>query len=364
MLTSESQEAWDNYEWENPIMELNVIEIPPSLQKRDDGEQARGRSPPSSKWSRLQLQIPRSPSPEDESKDEEYSEESINDIDILATTPKDLEAPSLEDYDSNDGISDIENMPLALIEVPETPQSYGLLPDTDNSDALGESTPEEQDSDEYSDDKGPDDNEILHFSIEGPRPIMEIALLVARRYEEVFPKVQGKRRLNPTEFDKMITAIRTHFWDYRRVATDYDDWQYVQEVLPLGSTRLPQGGYFTPDRVNIPQKMSERVRTMQQRFSEICAIQRQYQDEEMTLKDMKNLCEQHLRQWSSPPIRPNHGPLPEWKGMTHHNTTTTIRGHVSMHRTKDRVVYQPKYRPLNWEITCDTLCDLDCKSKN
>ena len=65
----------------------------------------------------------------------------------------------------------------------------GIILEIDDSDALNKSTPEEEDSDEYEDDSEPNDNKIYHFSIDRLVLVINITLLIAQRYEEVFSKV-------------------------------------------------------------------------------------------------------------------------------------------------------------------------------
>ena len=68
--------------------------------------------------------------------------------------------------------------------IPEIPES-----------TQGEATPEDSEE-EYTDDDEPDDNKILNFSVDGPKPIRRMVLHIVQRYEEIFPRIQGKRRLN------------------------------------------------------------------------------------------------------------------------------------------------------------------------
>ena len=79
-----------------------------------------------------------------------------------------------------------------------------------DSNAINESTPKGSDE-EYSNDEEPSDNEILNFSVDGPEPIRRIVIYLVRRFEEMFPKIQGKRRLNPREFDQALEQLRTMF---------------------------------------------------------------------------------------------------------------------------------------------------------
>ncbi|KAK0771109.1 hypothetical protein LTR02_017707 [Friedmanniomyces endolithicus] len=58
-------------------------------------------------------------------------------------------------------------------------EDLGVIPEIDNSEAANESTPEDSEE-EYSDDDAPGDNELLHFSVEGPEPIRRMVLHLAR----------------------------------------------------------------------------------------------------------------------------------------------------------------------------------------
>lgn len=54
---------------------------------------------------------------------------------------------------------------------------------------------------EYSEDEDPDDTELVTFTVDSPDPIRKMIQHLARKHEEMFPKIEGKRRLNPLEFD-------------------------------------------------------------------------------------------------------------------------------------------------------------------
>ena len=76
----------------------------------------------------------------------------------------------------------------------------GVIPNTEDLDVVNILTLEESEE-EYSNNNALEDNEILYFSVIGPKLIKRIVLYLAQRFEEIFPKVQGKRRINPNEFD-------------------------------------------------------------------------------------------------------------------------------------------------------------------
>jgi len=208
-------------------------------------------------------------------------------------------------------------------------------------------TPEESEE-EYSDDEEPDDNEILNFRIEGPEPFRRMVLHLAQQVEEMFPKIQGKRRLHPHQFDLALTRLRAMFWNYRLVNVDYDAQRYVQEVPPLGSTFSPTGGYTAPDGIGISKEMRKRVTLIRQRFGEIQRIQEAWQEEEITNADMQQQVKRNLMQWIVPI---EIYPMPTWKGQVLQDVKISTVGQVHVSTTNDRVTLTPKLDgALNWSI--------------
>ncbi|KAK3068665.1 hypothetical protein LTR53_013589, partial [Teratosphaeriaceae sp. CCFEE 6253] len=51
-----------------------------------------------------------------------------------------------------------------------------------------------------------------------------MVLHLARRFEEMFVKISGKRRLYPHEFEQTMLQLRSMFWTYRRISNleDYN----------------------------------------------------------------------------------------------------------------------------------------------
>ena len=88
--------------------------------------------------------------------------------------------------------------------------SLDIISETNGSDPVNISTPEESEE-EYSDDDAPDNNEILSFTVDAPEPIRRMILHLARRFDETFPKIAGKRRLHPHEFDQVLSQLRAMF---------------------------------------------------------------------------------------------------------------------------------------------------------
>jgi len=84
-----------------------------------------------------------------------------------------------------------------------------VIPEIEDSNA-GESTPEDSKG-EYLDDDAPGDNELIHFTIDGPELIRRIILYIARRFEEIFLEIQGKRRLHALEFEQTLAQLKAMF---------------------------------------------------------------------------------------------------------------------------------------------------------
>ena len=76
----------------------------------------------------------------------------------------------------------------------------------------------------------------------------------------MFPRIHGKRRLHPQEFDIALSRIRHMFWNYRLVNIDYNAASYVREILLLGSTFSLDGSYTTLDGILISRVIRERVK--------------------------------------------------------------------------------------------------------
>jgi len=108
-----------------------------------------------------------------------------------------------------------------------------VIPEIEDSDA-GESTLEESEE-EYLDDDAPGDNELLHFTVDGPELIRQMILYIARRFEEIFPEIQGKQRLHASEFEQTLAQLKAIFWNYRQISLDSENHSYVQEVVLIGS---------------------------------------------------------------------------------------------------------------------------------
>ena len=250
--------------WNAPNLEIGVVTPYPDEQDRDNGYHARGKSPPP--YVREDTPLPEDPEEPDNNKDEQDSAQT-------------LEIPS-----SIQGSE--EERTISVTNSDESTELEVL-----NSDDYEES------SDEYSDDEAPGDNELMHFTVEGPQPVLDIVLHLSQRFEEIFPKIQGKRRLHALEFERMIAQLRTMFWNYRQVNLDYEDWPYVQEVPPPGSKYMATGGYVAPDGIYISPAMRGSVSLSQRKYHEICQIQGAYQRDEITGEEMNKQCQEKMGQW-------------------------------------------------------------------
>lgn len=127
----------------------------PLQQSRDDGNSARGRSPPPFAWEDDKLQQNQAPSP------------------TMAPTTPDSENENASQIPELIAIvSTPEISPLGLSMPPETPESQEDTTVTDSEDDTSE--------EEYTDDDEQDDNEVLQFIVTGPEPIKQMVTLMAR----------------------------------------------------------------------------------------------------------------------------------------------------------------------------------------
>ncbi|KAK0359412.1 hypothetical protein LTS02_018293, partial [Friedmanniomyces endolithicus] len=138
---------------------------------RDDGNIARGRSPPPLRWEDATLHETQEDSSEEESNHEE---------------PNRL-IPVYQ--------------PANQVTMTET-EDLGVIPEIDDSDAANESTPEETEE-EYSDDDAPGDNEILHFSVDGPEPIDGWSSTLHDDSKKCSQKSKGNDDYTPTSSIKL-----------------------------------------------------------------------------------------------------------------------------------------------------------------
>ena len=317
-----------------PQREFNIMEAFPRQQDRDDGNHTRGRSPPPSLWTELTLQQQNwTPSPTEDSNNELVRTQSIS--------PLNLEEEPVEE---------------TMTDAPRLIEQHYSVITHDNMETAQES------SDEESDDE-PDDLEILHISVDGPQPVITMILHIARVYEDVFPRMAGKRYLNARAFEDMLEQLRRKFWTYRQTDMDYTTYSYIREHVPMGS-EFQHGGYLTPDGMFINKTMRERVQLLGQRYKEILMLQDLYQNDALTFSDMKLKHAQHMQQWAIPPLLPPGPPTPVWRGMTLGHVKTTTYGQVQTRVAAGKVFFRPRDGPLSWEVCMETATSPDYYSKN
>ncbi|KAK3068222.1 hypothetical protein LTR53_014386, partial [Teratosphaeriaceae sp. CCFEE 6253] len=161
--------GWDTIYDDLPLDdEVLALRLLSPQQARDDGYYARGRSPPPLMREDTTLHYNY-----ENSLEEESDTESTRQAMVLQSTRQ-------PNYDQ-------------IIDL-------GVLLEVDGSTTDQAPTPEESE-DEYSDDDELDDNEVLNFIVDGLELIRRMVLHLAQRFEEMFPKISGKRRLHPYEFE-------------------------------------------------------------------------------------------------------------------------------------------------------------------
>ena len=104
----------------------------------------------------------------------------------------------------------------------------------------------ELDNEEESED-GEETDEILSFTVEGPRAIYDLIQIVLQHSKDMLPLVDGKRYVHPHQLDYVLERIRHLFWNHPRIETQYDFRRFIVERLPLGSI-LTLYGYITLDK--------------------------------------------------------------------------------------------------------------------
>ena len=71
---------------------------------------------------------------------------------------------------------------------------------------------------------------------------------------------EGKKQMvDESELWELFTRMRKVLWDVPHARKSIDYHRIVQEFPPLGSRFTPQGGYSTPDGVNIDRTMRMKV---------------------------------------------------------------------------------------------------------
>ena len=315
--------------WNAPTQELNIMsrndEYHPQQQSvrrqetqtRESNPRERGRSPPPLKREDANLQQPSTP-PLRES----------------------LDSPEEEDQQPLTSV-------LEAREIQESPDPTLLLTELpDDEDALNPDTPSTSDS---SGEDSEDEAAPLQFNITGPLPLYRMVQHIARRYEEAFPEIEGKRRLHPIEFDKMLEQLRQLFWNYRRVRIEPQDNTYVYDRAPIGSY-FDSEGYVTPEGCTISGRMRKQANVLRRHFLEMIKIQEQHHLEVINDEEAKQLLRKCEASWKLPIHNSTDGPLPEWRQQLGGPALIRVRGRIAVQRTRHTLLIKPTDGPLNWEV--------------
>ncbi|KAI7212293.1 hypothetical protein KC365_g14651 [Hortaea werneckii] len=316
-------------------MEFNMmVQRQPLQQKRDLGNSQRGRSPPPFNWEDATLQENTPPEQEEELLEEMESLPN-NDIEPKLTGPK------------------LEQLQQISRQVNQLQQAAQTLQDQESHSSEYE----------YTDDDEPDDLEVHRFEVSRSGPARKMILFIANQFEAVFPKIQGKRRLHPIEFDTMLDQLRAMFWNYRLVNIDYDAAAYVLDRPPIGSIFQRDGSYITPDGIHISRGIGERIRIVKGRLHKLHRIQEAHQEDLISLEAMKNKLTEAASQWE---LRPIGQPvqLPLWRNMILGHVKATVKGQVKVSMTQGKVILGPKNGPLDWEICLEDANSPGYYSKN
>ena len=322
--------------------EFNVIEtIQPLQQARDHGDIPRGRSPPPFGREATILQENRPPTPD-----------------------------SNDDYAT---VIDLEDSPGQVQEMLLDEPSSGTPEPTPDQSRDHESATEEEevmeteDESDYSDagsESSPLDIDLAHFTIEAPRPVLDLIMKIQQYSEEIFPIVAGKRRMNPRRLDILLSEIRWMFWNYRQINNEHDTQNLIKECVPIGSRFSSDGSYMTPDGFHISKAMRDRVKILSLRYHEVCQMQELYQEEALTFPELKEKLNTHLRQWTLPPLLPPGPALPVWNGMILGHIKAKTNGLVKLDFTNGKVRITPRNGPLHWEVCLEDSSSTTYFSKN
>ena len=108
-------------------------------------------------------------------------------------------------------------------------------------------------------------NELLHFTMDNANEATQMMVYIARRYEEVFPKLGGKRFLHLHQFELLIKQLRNMFWTHRLVPVHYDYGMIVSEKIPIGS-QFENNGYRLPSSQAVRVGMREAITNLRRQF--------------------------------------------------------------------------------------------------
>jgi hypothetical protein len=154
------------------------------------------------------------------------------------------------------------------------------------------------------------------------------------------------------------------FWKYRQVNFEYDTRHMIREMVPIGSTFQGNGAYMMPDGKVVSRQMRDRVRTLQQRYNEIMSIQDLYQENVLTLQEMRSKMDEHMPQWHIPPLALPGQLLPVQRNMILGHVKALTRGPVRVVGTQGRVTFKPQDGPLSWEVCLENADSPTYFSKN
>ena len=237
--------------------------------------------------------------------------------------------------------------------LPDEGELQGLFQQVPNDeDALDLSTSDGS----YDSDDG-DRGEILTFTVDGPLQVKRMVLHLARSYEEAFPKVNGRRLLDPRKFDQMLSQLRSMFWTHPRTfERTITARNYVTEMPPIGSSFMPSGDYLTPDGILVPKKLRDELNNLKRLYLQTINLQYDVQDGapegEMPQRLLDVVGEYH----SNHTLPHYTQEQPTWKGHIppglHVETTRNVR----LTLKNDSIIITPKLitaGPLYWKVQLD-----------
>lgn len=153
-------------------------------------------------------------------------------------------------------------------DTPEGSEGGALLPIPEEQPSSEESS----DSEESEDDEE-DDSELRLFVISGHSEALQMFREIARRYEETFPLVDGRRLLHAESFDRMLNRLRSMFWQHPLVPDqEIHARGFILERPPIGSLFFPEG-YLAPDGTFVSRDMRDLITRLKAQFEELQNIQ-------------------------------------------------------------------------------------------
>lgn len=117
------------------------------------------------------------------------------------------------------------------------------------------------DEDGYSNlDEEDHDIEEYTFAIDGPQPVWDLCRIITTMARKVFPVINGQRQLNVANFEKMLSTMRNHLWDYPLQEDSVPVFRTATLTIPMGSLAMKEG-YVTPDGYWISKSWEQTRRT-------------------------------------------------------------------------------------------------------